>query len=212
MAKQPLVILVQGNRPGAGKDTFYAMASNFLRRRKMESANLKFATPLKLGTHASYGLDIGVYHAEYFQEVKDQPRKEFFGLTPRQAYIEQSENGMKPRHGKDVYGHLFVRSWETGDKKNVYCPGNGLLVARDISAIIVTDCGFVDEVKVVVKHFGAENCLGITIHRDGTAANDSRRLFDWHDAGVEVSFQIENNGTFEEFNNKITQTLAQVIP
>lgn len=212
MAKQPLIILVQGNRPGAGKDTFYSMAKNFLRKKKLEPTNMKFASPLKLGTHASYGLDTATYHSEYFQDVKDQPRNEFFGLTPRQAYIEQSENVMKPRHGKDVYGHLFVRSWETSDKQEVYFPGNGLLVAKPITAIVVTDCGFADEVKVVVKHFGAENCLGITLHRDGTAANDSRKPFDWRDAGVEISFRIENNSSLEEFNNKIIQTLAQVIP
>lgn len=142
--------------PRAGKDTAgQTVLSRF------RGAQVKFSDPVKHGTHNAYGI-YGV-SADHFEAVKDEPLEEFFGLTPREAYIDFSERYMKPKHGKDVFGRIAT---------NVIARLNELLIT-------IPDSGFYHEAMPVVRYVGPENVLLIRIHsivngKTLTFAGDSR--------------------------------------
>lgn len=81
----------------SGKDTLAAILAN---RPQTEGRILHFAKALKDATHAAYGLFNIAY--DFFEAKKDSPLPEFFGLTPRQAYIAHSEDYFKKLHGQGV--------------------------------------------------------------------------------------------------------------
>lgn len=78
------VILLSGP-PKAGKDESVRQIQTLFPR----TFRLGFADCLKDSVHAAYGMP-GVPF-DHFEAVKDEPRDEFFGSTPRQAYIAFSE-------------------------------------------------------------------------------------------------------------------------
>lgn len=119
---------------------------------------VKFAGALKAGTHALFGLRGATPGT--FETVKDEPRAEFFGLTPRQAYIAVSEGAVKPAFGLDFFGKVLAARL------------GGL---RGCRLAVVTDSGFEGEAVPVIEAFGAANTLLIRLHRRGhTFAGDSR--------------------------------------
>lgn len=160
------LILLNG-APRSGKDTAAdAIVATLSAWRAMRSgpAVVKWGMSyaLKEGTHALYGHPEKPHDA--YENVKDKPHPDFFGLTPRQAYIAVSEKLMKPLHGKDVFGKIFVR------RVHPMCPG-----PRD--AVISPDAGFTDEWAPSLAEFGACNMLLIRVHAEArgcTFAHDSR--------------------------------------
>src|SRR5690349_14966217 len=85
------LLLVNGP-PRSGKDTVGAILREFFPGSIYET---KMAKALKERTHALYNLldpETGrALRHDAFELVKDQPRDEFRGLTPRRAYIAVSE-------------------------------------------------------------------------------------------------------------------------
>lgn len=147
------VILFNGP-PRSGKDTAADTAVELLGRRALK---MKFADAVKAGTHVSYG--ISDVRPDYFELVKDEPCEDFFGLTPRQAYIHHSETYMKPLHGQDVFGRIMVKRMQS--------------MPAEIA--VVSDSGFIAEAKPVIDLVGAENVFLVRIHRVGCDfRNDSR--------------------------------------
>lgn len=149
--------------PRSGKDT----AGKAIRKRLPEAEIAKFAGPLKRMTHAMYNLPHDL-DPEHFDAVKDDPRPEFYGKTPRQAYIFTSESIIKPHFGQDFFGRLMLRTlWRR------YQAGYRL--------IAVTDSGFAPEAVPVIEAIGAENCLLLRVRgedRGKTFAGDSRSYID----------------------------------
>lgn len=151
-----VVVLVNGP-PRVGKDT----AAEGVLKHFLFARMLKFSDPVKNGTHAAYGLHVGT---NYFEMVKDEPQDCFFGLTPRQAYIAHSEKYMKPMHGKNVYGKIFV---------------NRLREMWEVPLIVTPDSGFVDEATPVIAELGPDHILLIRLHREGcNFERDSRGYLD----------------------------------
>lgn len=173
--------------PRCGKDS---AASHICNRH--DAIRVGFADHLKIATHAAYGLNYLTH--DIFEDVKDQPRDEFFGLTPRQAYIAHSERYMKPLHGPRIFGQLALRR------------------IREFpvdSLVAIPDSGFVEEVAPILMAYGTEKALLIRIHRDGcTFDNDSRSYI-----GLPVwTVDVENNGSLNDFHRTISRIVQQFAP
>lgn len=179
------IILFNGP-PGSGKDT--AGLAVLLHFDSIRMERIKFSDPVKEGTHRAYGLNVLIDH---FEDSKDKPRAEFYGATPRQAYIAYSEKFMKPLHGKEIFGIITAHKMH-----------------QSTAPLIVTpDSGFVEEALPVKQAFRAENILLFRIEREGyDYSNDSRGKVD---LGPDVlTIDIENvNGKRAEFQSDI---VAQV--
>lgn len=186
------VIFLNGP-PGCGKD----FAGRLFATRYVGSVHVdKFARYLKEATHALYGIFIQGKPAphDWFENRKDRPASELFGLTPRQAYIAVSETYMKVQHGDRIFGQLALR--------------NIRMEAPSADLVVITDSGFREEAEVLVEHFGAENCLMIHVRRsDCSFDGDSRDWVDLTDLGVETRV-VDNPGT-EEFWSSLQQVTPQ---
>ena len=146
------LVLLNGP-PRCGKDTVGQMLVERLPGYRVD----KFARKLKDLCHCLYGI-CGLPHSHY-ELCKDEPRAEFLGLSPRQVYIGLSERYFKPMHGLDVFGRMLLEDYRSFD-------GPGL---------IITDCGFNDEVPPMIEHFGAASTLLVRLRRDGRDfSGDSR--------------------------------------
>lgn len=155
----PKVLILNGP-PRCGKDT---LKDYILEKFPHETASIRFAEPLKLGVHALLAID-DFGKCEFFTTVKDEPNEQFFGWKPRDVYIEASEQFLKPLFGADIFGKLWVRTYEKKYGKRDYPP-----------VMVITDCGFLDEIKPIVNKFGPENCTFFRIHRAGfDYSRDSR--------------------------------------
>lgn len=190
----PKVILVNGP-PHSGKDTVGEII------REARTAALagpthvcKFATVVKRGTHDRLGLftvdKLGRRRpvaADAFEAVKDQLGVEGFpeGKTPRQCYIEFSEEYAKPKYGQDVFGRILLDQLVK-------------LVGTN-EQVVVTDSGFEAEAGPIVDHYGAENVLVVRLHRPGCKfAGDSRTYVDLSHLGDVRHIEVENSGSLED--------------
>lgn len=189
----PVKIVILNAPPKSGKDylAYHLQASHHLLK-------LKFATRLKLMTHQLYGLFYS--KADEFETTKDEPNPLFFGLTPRQAYINVSESYIKPVHGKDFFGKVLVK-----DIQEIH--------TYNRNHFVISDGGFLEEVMPLVKAFGKENLLVLQIHNKANKLNnpfegDSR---DWLNVdgvktlttvnNLDSKFLIENTQTIFSFFN-----------
>lgn len=168
------IILLNGP-PRSGKDTAADELISFLGSRSIDARKYKFATALKERAHAMYGMTDAPPDA--FESVKDERNSAFYGLTPRQAYIEVSERYFKAVHGDDFFGRLLaeeLRTWRP-------------------EIALVSDSGFLSEALVLIEEFGADNMSLVRIHREGTDfKNDSRGYLDIF--GIKT-YDVDNDGT-----------------
>lgn len=149
----PSKIVILNGPPGVGKDTL----ARFLRV-KYNFSEHKFAEPLKRGAHALLGLPLA---HNSFELTKDEKLKAFYGKKPRDFYIHVAENCMKECFGRQIFGHLLVRSVAPDFDKGINC--------------VVSDSGFIDELIPVIEAFGGNNILVVTLSRiDCSFENDSR--------------------------------------
>lgn len=189
-------ILLLNAPPRAGKDT---MALWFEEQGWFHG---KFSKVLKERTHELYGLKDIPY--DFYEDVKDTPLDDFFGISPRQAYINTSELLMKPVHGDDIWVRLFVRELEK--------------TAHDY--VVVSDLGFQVEWETLIQHFGYEKLAIAMIYRDGCSyENDSRnyvnvrgpwQYLDTPGQGfpqyiMSNCFDVENGGTLEDLYKKCAE-------
>lgn len=157
------VLLINGP-PRSGKDIVGRMVAD------MTGAKVyKFAEALKVATHAMYRalsdepVIAGIAHWQY-EDTKDEPHKDFFGLAPRQAYIAASEAMLKPLHGQAFFGRLLARRIELEQPKFA----------------VVTDSGFTIEALPLRKMFGVDNVRILKMHRkECTFDGDSREYLDY---------------------------------
>ena len=146
-------IILLNAPPGAGKD----FAANYLANNINNCKLDKFARVLKERTHALYGFPNRSWN--YYEDCKDVSNKDFLKLTPRQAYINVSEQYFKPIHGKRVFGELLLQDLQKCSEE----------------IIAISDSGFLEEAEVLIEKYGEDNVLLIQIHRDGyTFKGDSR--------------------------------------
>ena len=191
-------ILFLNGPPGSGKDYAGRLISALIPHAHVT----KFAKVLKERTHGLYGVSSGPGGGpaphDWFESRKDEPASEFFGLTPREAYIGVSETYMKPTHGEDIFGKLLLQEL-TSPK------------VQGSPIAVITDSGFVEEAATLVHHFTPEQCFMLHIKRRGcTFDGDSRGFVDLRDLAVPTT-DIWNTGN-SDFMEDIILTLGHWLP
>lgn len=153
--------------PRSGKDTAGAMMASCLGRDGYSVA--KLAAELKERTHAAYrlfGTNSRPLRHDWFESVKDEPREEFLGRTPRDAYIQFHEGMLKPLHGEEVLGVLLLARLR------------GRLFGLDPEGdLIVTDAGDRLQCLPLVDAFGEANTTLIHLEAQGSRWTDNRVPF-----------------------------------
>lgn len=178
--------------PRSGKDTAGAIIAAAVTGARCD----KFSRILKERTHAAYGL-IGregfPMRHDAFEDCKDEPRADFYGSTPRRAYIALSEKYYKPLHGPDIFGRLLANDL-------TYCSA---------TMVVITDSGFRPEAEAMLRAFGAENARLIRLHRVGCSFYDSRSYIALGDLGV-VSHDVMNFGSTESLREKLRLSVPEM--
>lgn len=187
------IILFNGP-PRSGKDTAAEHVFHYLQAKKITSFKYSFAQRLKESSHSLLGLYVA-YDA--FEHCKDTPQSRFMGLSPRQFYIKYSEQCIKPAFGKDFFGKCFVNFLE-----------NNILDTSDLT-VIVSDCGFEEEVYPIVDAYGKDNVVVIQLERCGhDYSNDSRSYISYPGSKC---FRVSNNESIEKFYEKIERIVDEVL-
>ncbi len=191
------VILLNGP-PGSGKDTAAEILTQKMAAEKLKATmntpgadvmKRKFSDPVKIGTHASYGIfDTG---KDDYELLKDNSLPEFLGLTPRQAYIKHSEEYMKPIHGQDVYGRIACN-----------------MIEKDEISIFA-DSGFMAEALPLTPTVGHQNVVQVRIFRDGCDfSNDSRSY--WYAPEIQ-QVDVLNNGSILQLEDQLLSTIERAM-
>lgn len=180
------VILFNGP-PRCGKDTAGKYVNGLVPRSRV----MKFAGTLKRSVHVDLGLPYDLPE-DAFERCKDEPNSAFFGMTPREAYIQKSEVRQKPFLGEDIYGRTVLRrmwrAYQDQSKTRVF---------------LMTDSGFAPEAAPVIDAVGANRVLLLRIHaekRGCSFVNDSRSYIQ---LGNVATYDVDNNRSIEEFQGVV---------
>ncbi len=110
-------------------------------------------------------------------------------VTPRQWLIHCSESVVKPLLGKDFFGKSLANSIEK-------------------ELVVVSDGGFAEELVPVLS--AGHDVYVLRIVREGyTFEGDSRNYFDT--SPLYKTILIENNGTLDQYQNKIYNTVDDIF-
>jgi hypothetical protein len=167
-------IVIFNGPPRSGKDTCAEFLATGMYYRSM-----KLAAPLKLATHALYGL--WPIPDNYFEKTKDDANPEFMGLSPRQAYIKVSEELVKPILGDDWWARVLVNR----------------IKAEDTDRIVLSDCGFTQELEVLAEAFGPESLLLFRLHREGCDFSKDSRSYMYPGESI-AQIDVYNNRTLAD--------------
>ena len=203
--KQKLYVVAFNGPPRSGKDTAVDYFQELSRRAKgvpgkqMVHAG-SLARLLKEKTHQFFGLDGLPYN--YFENVKDEPRPEFMGNTPRSVYIATGEKFTKPLLGQDFWARQLVKNLlmkYQHDKPEDLVP----------IVLFISDLGFREEIEFLLNFIGPEQILLVHLRRDGCDfSNDSRRYVNHRK--VEYSHcSVYNNSTLEAFYSSLEKNVGQ---
>jgi hypothetical protein len=150
--------------PHAGKDTASNAVCKVVRERApwMQVRHVKMSEPLKKSVHTLFC----AFHSPDFYDLpenaaqKDLPCGDFFGLTPREAYIAMSEELLKKIAGPAALGYLARKQMSRMSGARIF---------------VFSDGGFVDEWQPIIDYVGEENIMVVEIHAaDKSFVNDSR--------------------------------------
>lgn len=184
-------IIILNGPPGIGKDTIGA----YLTGREYPAVKISFKSPMFdialaiLGPEL-YGEFIDLYMD---RDQKEKPQVITRGMSPRQFMIWISEEVIKPKFGEQYFGNRLALSISE--------------MCRDL-AIVVTDGGFPEEIKPLVKA-GHEVHI-CRLHREGfTFKGDSRNYIDlsgYHYRAKHYDFTL-SDGDPEKTVNEIIETV-----
>ena len=147
------MIIVLNGPPRCGKDTI----AGLIKQRLTLCVEFKMSMVMKRYIPDIFGLsDVQRRAIELY---KDEPEGIFNGMSWREVQISFSEDWMKPKFGKDIFGRLAAQRMK------------GLIANH----IVVSDSGFNEELIPVIQAFGANNVIVWRIYRPGCSfKNDSR--------------------------------------
>ena len=169
MGQQPRfpywLVLISGP-PRAGKSRAGACLAE-----RLGADHFALSDLLKRLTHEHFGL-YPVPATHHFEESKDQPREEFGGLTPREAYIMYSETVLKPRLGNDHLGQ---------------CGRQRVAKNRGLMAVtVVSGVGFMEEIRPLIDEAEARHTLHIRVQSTRESApEDSRETLELTNLGID---------------------------
>ncbi len=128
---------------------------------------------LKRMTHHHYGLADDM-QADHYEDVKEIPSADFAGLSPRTAYIDYSENHLKPRYGDSYLGEQASRRVRSNLHRG--------------KTTIVSGVGFLAEIRPLIATAGISGTLHVRIlprPSRHAAPVDSRSQLDLGRYGIE---------------------------
>lgn len=170
-------LLFLNGPPGCGKDTLGLQLYRILGDMGYKPYIEKMAKPLKVGGSAALGIPFEELEGEW----KGTPIPGL-GFTWREYQISMSEDWYKKQFGPDIFGRLLVSRISR-------------LIDRDV--IIVTDCGFNEEIPPVIAAYPRGRIAVIRIHRAGhTYDGDSREWID--DSPHYATLDLGNNARIED--------------
>lgn len=186
MSKKRVVVF--NGPPGCGKDH----AAEYIWRMFFKSMRRQFKDQLFKVTAAIFAVpQHNLEHTWYTRELKEQPREELNGFSPREALIYVSEHIIKPNMGSRYFGEALAKQLQPG-------------------LTLVSDSGFTEELLPVIEEVGHENILVVRVFGRGSYEGDSRSYIPvtfMNAHGVEF-IDIENTGTIEEFEKRLTMSVA----
>ncbi len=139
--------------PRSGKDR----GAEIVKKSMPQCHHMKLAQPLKDAVHKLLGLSPAQCHM--FEDFKDEPYPEFNDMSPREIYIDMSEEFAKPRFGNDVFGKVMINRMSNVMSNNV----------------VLSDVGFDDEVRCLWSQKVKGKVYCIQLERKGCSfATDSR--------------------------------------
>lgn len=181
--------------PGSGKDTVGELVGA-LYEEWGDNINeyhgvrmMKFATPLK--KHVCSMLNINM---QTLEKIKDKPHYILNGDTPRQ-YMIHYDKFIKDKYGNDFFGCRFADKLEDID-------------LGDTKAIIVTDCGFIEELLCLVDkvNLNRHNVKLVQLHRTRCTFEDDSRSY--LNPGMIETLVVDNNDkTIQETAEEIFQIM-----
>lgn len=175
-------VIILNGPPLSGKDE----AAKYLCSKLPDFQHREFKTQLFLLTKTIWGVTEAEWDFLYTRENKEIPTHLLGGMSPRQALIHTSETVIKPNYGTEYFGVYAAKTLAFG------------------CCNVFSDGGFIDELSAIKRKAGEDNLLVVRIHRDGyTFSGDSRTYLP--DSACKNIIDIDNNGSLEEFFQKILQ-------
>lgn len=195
-------ILFFNGPPRCGKDTSAIRTMNTFSKSNPGSAAYypqfevrfdRFAMPIKRAFAGMTASDIDRFgNVEPYESTKGDVIP-WLGVSYRQWQIDFSEGFLK-QYGKDIFARLFIQRNEDSWAR----------------AIVVPDSGFAEEVGPIVEKWGMDNVLLVRIHRPGfDFTGDSRSYLP--NGIVDRTVDVYNDGTVEEFNEKIDGVVGSFL-
>ena len=197
------MIIIFNGPPGTGKDE----AAAYFERRGFIHKSFKQQLFVKTAEH--FDVDLDWFMKDYDNRgIKELPSQKLNGMSRREALIYVSEKLIKPQYGLDFFGTLVANELEY---HNNY---------------VVSDGGFVEELKPIINKIGAENVVLVQLTREGCDySTDSRRYFDGnlvkeyvlkHQTPIKKqyilphkfsvnTYRVHNNGTINEFHGVLQE-------
>lgn len=157
------IVLLNGPA-GSGKDTLAEQLEQ-----RLNFKHLKITAQFKERVHGLYFMPHLSYDA--FEHCKDQKRSEFFGLTPRQAYINVWEHYFKPIHGENFLIEELITQIDNSEHER----------------FVISDMGFDREAVAFMGYYGVQAGV-IKLTRSGHFfnSNDTRKYVSRQAATVKL--------------------------
>jgi hypothetical protein len=158
--KAPHRILWLNGPPGSGKDT---AAAAILRHGDVSAREYKMKAPIYRALQGFFDIPDHTFK-RLVNEYKEGETPHMLGGIPRKEMISFSEDWVKKRFGEAAFGHLALRT---------------LSKATGVRLTVISDCGFVHEMRPIIEHYGVQNCALVHLHREGCSfVGDSRSYVD----------------------------------
>ncbi|MBG24063.1 MAG: hypothetical protein CMF22_11475 [Idiomarinaceae bacterium] len=199
-------ILLNGP-PRSGKDEIYRIIQSLSDHRHsiVEVHHHKFAAALSESVARLFGYD-PLEWASVYASKKDEPLRRLRGMSPRGALIWMAETVVKPKFGDDFFGVSLAAKIESELDSGMMPNGDGDL-------IVISDCGFIDEVQPIVTSIGVDNCFLVHTEREGrNFKDDSRGYLGSSDLCIPESqcFRIVNDGGISDLECSVATILTEI--
>lgn len=198
---QTKIILFNGP-PRSGKDTATQFALDCINGWGSMPFGImgftyRMASPLKDAVHAMFGMPR--IPEEHFDGVKDAAQDCFMGMSPREAYIWISEEVVKPKFGRDFWSKIAVNRIR------------GIFGDKSDTVVVISDCGFQEEVNILIDAFSADSISVVHMYRYGCSFFGDSRNYVKHPNDKERVFGVWNSGTKEDLKEEIYQLVGSII-
>lgn len=180
------MIIVLNGPPRCGKDTI----AGLIRQRLKLCVEFKMSMIMKRYIPDIFGLtDVQRRAVELH---KDEPEGIFNGMTWREVQISFSEDWMKPKFGRDIFGRLAAQRMK------------GLIANH----IVVSDSGFDEELAPVIQAFGAKHIVLWRIYRPNCSFDNDSRGYVTNDE-VET-LELDNQYDLELLSVQVDRLLQEL--